>query len=218
MASMFQLLMAISIIEKNRGLDPNVGKKAAVEGMGVESNTGQKEFEENKMEPFLRRECVGMGLFFVFQVYLVFLNDKMGKALELKVEEMVGKSESYMEIVRSQLVQVGVPWEGGGGGGGGESVSWGEREVGGGRGDGGSGVSEKSKRGEKGVVSKKSRKISKRKGAELPKGLERSEGFALRDHHNSDQSQRSEDTPTSGKNPPSVPQKKFKRNYNFNFA
>lgn len=213
---MFQLLMAISIIEKNRGFDPNMGKKAAVEGVGVESNTGQKEFEENNMEPFLRRECVGMGLFFVFQVYLVFLNDKMGKALELKVEEMVGRSESYLEIVRSQLVQVGVPWEGGGG----ESVSWGEREVRGGsfEGGGGSRVSEKSKRGEKGVVSKKSRKISKRKGAELPKGSERSEGFALRDHHNSDQSQSSEDPSTSGKNLPSVPQKKFKRNYNFNFA
>jgi hypothetical protein len=79
-------------------------------------------------------------------------------------------------------------------------------------------VSERSKRGEKLVVSKKSRKISKRKGAELPKGPERPEGMALRDHHNSDQSQSSEDPSTSGKNPPSVPQKKFKRNYNFNFA
>jgi hypothetical protein len=111
LASIFQLLMAISIIEKNRVFDPNLGKKAAVEGMGVESNTGQKEFEENWMQPFLRVECVGMGLFFLFQGYLIFLNDKMGKALELKVEEMVGNSESYLEIVRDQLVQVGMPYE-----------------------------------------------------------------------------------------------------------
>lgn len=59
LASLLQLLMAISIIEKNRGLDPNKGKEAAVQGAGLESNTGQKYFEENVMEGVMKRECLG---------------------------------------------------------------------------------------------------------------------------------------------------------------
>lgn len=58
----------------------------------------------------------------------MFLNDKMAKALELKLEEMVGRSESYLEIVRSQLVQVGLPYSHAGH----EIESWRENQVQGG--------------------------------------------------------------------------------------